>query len=432
MKYLVGAALAVLAAMAILSPPAQAAASQYQVIYNFCAVAGCADGADPWAPPVGDGAGNYYGTTAGSDQNGGTIYALSSKHKQWIYTLLYTFCTVKKCPDGQAPHGQLVRDTKGNLYGTTQFGGAKHEGVVFELSPKGGTWTYTLIHSFCALAACADGGNPTFVTLSYQGQASGAPYDGTSPLFGATSGDGSKAPATVFSLTPKKKKWTYNVLYTFCAQADCTDGAKPYSAPVVDASGNLFGTTVIGGAFNEGTVYELKPQGKTYAQNVLYSFCAQTFCADGGGPSGPPLLDGSGNLFGMTDAGGAGAVEHGQGVAYELTPSAGPSWSYTKLHDFCSDTNCADGSGPFGGLVFGPGGTLIGTAFFGGDLNFGTIFEIGGDKPTKFKRLISIGNIETQGANPFSPPVANSATTFIGTTASGGIANEGVIYLLTP
>jgi len=428
MKYLVGAALAVLAA--ILSPAAQAAAT-YQALYSFCPAAGCADGADPWAAPVGDGAGNYYGTTAGGDQNGGTIYELSFVHKKWSYKLLYTFCTVKKCPDGQAPHGQLVRDTKGNLYGTTQFGGARHEGVVFELSKKGANWTYTQIHGFCELADCTDGGNPTFVTLSYQGAASGAPYDGTSPLFGATSGDGSKAPATVFSLTPSRKKWTCSVLYTFCAQANCTDGARPYSAPIVDGSGNLFGTTTNGGANAGGTVYELTPQGKTYAQSVLYSFCAQSACADGGGPSGPPLIDDNGNIFGTTNAGGVGAVEHGQGTVYELVPSGG-SWTFTKLHDFCSQTNCADGTGPFGGLVFGPGGTLIGAAFQGGDLNLGTIFELGGTKLTKFTRLVSMGNISMPGALPFSPPVANSATTFIGTTASAGDANEGLIYQLKP
>lgn len=429
MKYLVGAVFAVFAAIAAL--PAQAA-NPYQVVYSFCPNSGCADGADPWAPPVGDGAGNYFGTTAGGDSNGGTIYELSSKHNKWTYKLLYTFCTVKKCPDGEAPHGQLVRDTKGNLYGTTQFGGAKHEGVVFELSPKGGSWTYTEIHDFCSLTQCTDGGNPTFVTLSYQGQASGVPYDGTSPLFGATTGDGSKAPATVFSLTLAKKKWTYTVLYTFCSQANCTDGAKPYSAPIVDGSGNLFGTTTNGGANAGGTVYELMPQGKKYVQSVLYSFCAQAICADGGGPSGPPLMDGNGNLFGTTSQGGAGTVESQQGTAYELTPN-GASWTYTKLYDFCSQTNCADGSNPFGGLTLGPGGsTLLGAAFFGGDLNLGTIFQLGGPKLTKFTRLASMGNISQLGGAPFSPPVANSATTFIGTTASGGDGNEGVIYQLKP
>jgi uncharacterized repeat protein (TIGR03803 family) len=423
MKYLVAAALAVLAA--VLSPAAQA--STYTAVYSFCPTAGCPDGAGAWSPPVGDGSGHYYGTSAGSGPHGGTIYEFTLKGKTSTFKLLYTFCTQKKCPDGDAPHGSLVRDTKGNLYGTTQLGGGSQEGVIFELSPKGGQWTYTQLHSFCQEKQCTDGGNPVFVTLTYQGAQSGAPYDGTSPLFGATAGDGSKAPAVVFSLTPSGKKWVYGVVYKFCSQANCADGQKPYSAPIVDGSGNLFGTTTNGGALGFGAVYELQPQGKNYVQSVIYSFCAQQFCADGSGPIGAPLVDDNGNIFGTANAGGKG----GEGAAFELVRN-GASWKYTKLHDFCLEPNCTDGSGPFGGLAFGPGGTLIGATFLGGDANRGLIFKIGGAKPTTFKRLFSLDGALTPGALPLSGPVPISATTFIGVTAAGGDADEGVIYRLTP
>lgn len=429
MRRILAAMLLAVIAGAGLSDGAHAA--KYKVLYSFCAQAGCVDGADPWASPVGDGKGNYYGTTAGSNgQTEGTIYRMSFAHNKWTYTLLYTFCLQKKCPDGSQPHGALIRDIKGNLYGTTQYGGDANKGVVYELSPGILHWRYTRLYSFCSAKGCADGENPIEVTLTYQGAASGAPYDGKSALFGATTGNRTRTHGTVFSLTPAKTGWTMKVLYSFCALANCADGADPYSGPMVDGAGNLFGAAG-GGAFGEGALYELMRQGKGYQEVVLYSFCPATGCDDGTSPLATPVMDGAGNLYGTATAGGAGAAGRGQGTVYRLVPN-GTKSTFTKLYDFCNKTNCTDGDEPWAGLAIDPHGNLLGTTFLGGDANAGTIFELSGKALTTFKRLVSLGSTQMPGGFPLSAPVPQSAKTYIGTTADGGDGNQGVIYELTP
>src|SRR6202012_444386 len=125
------------------------------------------------------GNGNWYGAAGmGGGKNAGTIYRMTYAGGHWKYTRLYTFCAGKTCADGNGPHGALVLDTAGNLYGTTTNGGKADKGTVFELSPNGSGWTLTQLHDFCAVKDCKDGATPYQVALAYQGQASGVLYDG--------------------------------------------------------------------------------------------------------------------------------------------------------------------------------------------------------------------------------------------------------------
>src|SRR5438132_1655370 len=138
------------------------------------------------------------------------------------------------------------------------------------------------------------------------------------------------------------------VLYSFCQQTGCSDGATPHAGLITDSAGNLYGTTYFGGnASDAGTVFQLTPNGSGgWTQTVLYAFCQQDACADGQNPRSGLIIDGSGNLYGTTTAGGS----NGYGAMFELTPS-GKAWSQTVLYSFCAQTGCADGADPSSGVI---------------------------------------------------------------------------------
>jgi uncharacterized repeat protein (TIGR03803 family) len=274
-------------------------------------------GYDPVAGVVLDEKGNPYGTTySGGDYGGGVVFKLTSEGKEIV---LYNFCAQggSNCTDGKSPNAGLVFDQKGNLYGTTLSGGSHNAceygcGVVFKLTPEG---TYTVLHSFGG----GDGELPQ----------AGLTFDQKGNLYGTArlgGGYGYCYPyyscGVVFKLTPEGK---YAVLHSFCAQTNCTDGALPYAGPVLDEKGNLYGTTVSGGAHSQGVVFKVTPRGK---ETVLYSFCAQTNCTDGANPEAGMVFDRKGNLYGTTQFGGAYNPSvcsdmygyYGCGAVFKLTP----------------------------------------------------------------------------------------------------------------
>ena len=148
---------------------------------------------------------------------------------------------------------------------------------------------------------------------------------------------------------------TERVLYSFCTQANCTDGSLPSAGLVFDQDGNLYGTTLDGGGSNNckdgcGVVFKLTPKGK---YETLYTFCMETKCTDGAEPSAGLVFDQKGNLYGTTFYGG----DDGYGVVFKLTPEG----KETVLYSFCVQNNCTDGAEPSGGLVFDQTGNLYGT-----------------------------------------------------------------------
>jgi uncharacterized repeat protein (TIGR03803 family) len=195
---------------------------------------------------------------------------------------------------------------------------------------------------------------------------------------------------TVFELTPNAAKtaWTYKVLYSFCAQGgsssggipNCTDGADPPAGLIMDAAGNLYGTTQTGGgAQGCGTVFELTPN-TAWTEQVLYSFCSQA--GDGYGPQAGLIMDAAGNLYGTTQAGGGAFAA---GTAFKLTPPATGTTAWTEQVLLCWGITCtgdapSDGSEPFAGLIADASGNLFGTTSLGGGYSptGGTVFEIAG------------------------------------------------------
>jgi uncharacterized repeat protein (TIGR03803 family) len=393
-------------------------AQKERVLHSFCAQSGCTDGAYPQAGLVFDQKGNLYGTTASGglysqsclDGTCGVVFKLSPDGKE---TVLHTFCAESGCTDGASPIAGLVLDQKGNLYGTTYFGGAYGYGAVFKLTPTG---RYTVLHSFCAQTKCTDGAYSE----------AGLVFDQKGNLYGTTYSGGIYGSGVVFKVTPKGKE---TVLYSFCAQTNCVDGESPYAGLVLDLNENLYGTTLQGGSnstdcvFGCGVVFKLTPEGK---ETVVYNFCSQTYCADGAEPYAGLVLDRRGNLYGTTVEGGA----YAYGVAFKLTPKG----KETVLYTFCAETNCTDGQGPIAGLVFDQNGNLYGTTENGGaPRDSGVVFKLSPEgKETVLYSFCWLDNC-TDGAYPMAAVVFDQKGNLYGTTYHGGAyGNAGVVFKLTP
>ncbi|MGB7585990.1 MAG: choice-of-anchor tandem repeat GloVer-containing protein [Terriglobales bacterium] len=285
--------------------------------------------------------GNFYGTTSGFGFltphqrvlfSAGTIFKITG---DGTLTTLYTFCNHTSCIDGSEPHAALVQAKNGIFYGTTTYGGAHNVGTVFQMTADG---TLTTLYSFCAQAGCADGAHP-FAGLI---QAT----DGN--FYGATYQGGANNSGTIFEITAAG---TLTTLYSFCAQAGCADGSQPYGRLVQATDENFYGTTYGGGAHKVGTVFKITSGG---ALTTLHSFSG----VDGANPYAGLVQATDGNFYGTTQNGGA----NKGGTVFEITPAG----ALTPLYDFCSQTNCADGAYPRGGLIQGTDGNFYGTTEKGG------------------------------------------------------------------
>jgi uncharacterized repeat protein (TIGR03803 family) len=284
------------------------------VLYSFCSPAlgenlHCTDGSNPQASLIQDAAGNLYGTTvgAGGSQLGTLFQLLAPAQGQTTWTLnsLYGFC--HDCADGASPYSSLIRDSEGNLYGTTSGGGAHYAvysdqgaGIVFKVDPAG---QETVLYNFCSQGGkkCTDGARPY----------AGLIQDAAGNFYGTTNEGGANGQGTVFKLDSSGNE---TVLYSFCSAANCTDGAGPFFVLLLrDASGNLYGSTQAGGASGKGTVFKLDSSGN---ETVLYSFCSAANCTDGAYPVAGLIEDASGNLYGTTSEGGG----NNAGVLFKLSP----------------------------------------------------------------------------------------------------------------
>ena len=328
------------------------------------------DGGHPQAGLIFDASGNLYGTTLiGGDHSFGTVFEMTPNGDgTWTEKKLHNFGS--DSTDGHSPGSRLVFDTAGNLYGTTLGGGSYGGGTVFEMSPNGsGGWTEKKLHNFGS--TIAGGNTPT----------AGVVFDNNGNLYGTTYWGGNSSCAsglgcgTVFELSPNGSGgWTTFKLHNFgIAQ---TDGVAPSASLLLDAAGNLYGTTSGGGSYGAGTVFEMSPNGSGgWTEKKLHNFGSSY--TDGIIPESELIFDTAGNLYGVTNQGGSynqcdGGL--GCGTAFRLTPNANGGWTETKLHNFgISDT---DGVEPQSGLLMDSAGNLYGTTYTGGDYDGGTVFVI--------------------------------------------------------
>jgi uncharacterized repeat protein (TIGR03803 family) len=260
-----------------------------------------------------------------------------------------------------APSRNYVRDRL--TYSVLLFLAASF--VTLLPTPASAQYTQAVLYNFCAQNGCTDGSGPTSTPL----------FDAHGNMYGVAGGGGANNDGVVYEMTPNGNgTWSESVLYSFCAQSNCPDGKEPYYRLAFDSQGNLYGTTLYGGSNNAGVVYELSPPpggSGPWTESVLYNIC-QTTCPQGTLFLGGLVLDSHGNLYGVAGGGGT----HGGGLVFELTASGGGSWTYTVIYYFCSLTNCADGSGPAGGLIFDSHGNLYGTTESGGANEAGAVFEL--------------------------------------------------------
>jgi uncharacterized repeat protein (TIGR03803 family) len=325
-------------------------------------------GAYPYSSLVFDAAGNLYGTTLGGGDphclsaGCGTVFELRPKAGGGFEErVLYRFYNGK---DGLAPYAGVILDATGNLYGTTFYGGADGVGTVFELTPSvGGGWRERVLHNF------NNNGKDGYHS------AAGLIMDAAGNLYGTTTQGGTYDSGTVFQLTPTVGgSWTEKVLYSFNNR---NDGFSPYAGLVVDAAGNLYGMALYGGAYHEGTVFELMPQADGgWTETVLHDFGDKN--DDGALPGASLTFDAVGNLYGPTVGGGT----YGYGTVFKLTPRTGGGWSERVLHSF--NNNRRDGTDPSVDLIFDSAGNLYGTTYYGGSgtcndgvgMGCGSVFEI--------------------------------------------------------
>lgn len=314
------------------------------------------NGSQPGAALVQGADGNFYGTTSeggnGPYAGFGTVFKITPGG---TLTTLYAFCSQPNCTDGAAPQTGFIQAADGNFYGTTTFGGAAPApaggGTVFKITPAG---TLTTLYTFSS-----DPGNPGYAGGNYPFTGVIQALDGN--LYGTTQtgGDGQ---GTVFKLT---LGGTLTILHSFCSQGlPCTDGTAA-NGLIEGADGNFYGTTYAGGANGSGTIFRITPQGTL---TTVHSFCSQPNCIDGQGPQGRLVQVADGNFYGTTTGGGTSLF----GTVFKITPAG----AFTTLYSFCSQSNCADGSAPWAGLIQASDGNFYGTTSGGdGGINGGTAFK---------------------------------------------------------
>jgi hypothetical protein len=310
-----------------------------------------------------DAAGNLYGTTTdgGADRSGTVFMLAKNAGGSYSETVIYSFCSVQDCLDGAGPEAGLIFDAVGNLYGTTSQGGDVYGGVVFKLT-KGtsSNWRETVLDS---LVGSYEGG-------SYAGLA----FDKAGNLYGTTNGGACASGGTVFKLSPRKRgDWYYTLLYKFTQGGK--DGACPSASVVLDPAGNLYSTTPYGGDYDAGVVLKLAPRPRgQWKETILHSFNIN----DGDQPYAGLVRDAAGNLYGTLAYGG----RYGLGSVFKLIPrkrGPGPEWATEQI---LLNFNGEDGIYPFGGLTFDAAGNLYGATYYGGNLSecdysgCGVVFEL--------------------------------------------------------
>ena len=392
---------------AVLCLATRSAEGQIESLLHTFASSG--DGQYPYAGLITDSSGNLYGTTNQGGAHGvGTVFELVNSSGSYSEKVLYSFAGYQSGGDGAYPQAGLVMDSSGNLYGTTAGGGVGNEGTVFELVNSSGTYTEKVLYSFNFSGGASPDG--------------GLVIDGSGNLYGTTQSGGANFFGTVFELVNSAGTYSEQVLYSFTKSGG--DGGYPYAGVIIDGSGNLYGTTVQGGANGFGTVFELVNSSGSYSEQVLYSFTNSG--GDGANPIAGLLADSSGNLYGTTQSGGASNV----GTVFELVNSSG-TYNEKVLYGF--STSNGDGYYPYyGALIMDSTGNLYGTTAYGGPRGQGTVFELVNSSGTYTENVVySFGSGCSDGYSPFGGLVMDSSGNLYGTTEGGGSSGVGTVFSLT-
>ena len=359
---------------------------------------------------------NLFGTTYSGGANGlGTVYELTPNGSGgWNESVLWSFAN--NGVDGHGPRSGPIVDSLGNLYGTTYLGGAYGSGTVYELSPAGSGWIETILHSF--------GGSPSVPA----DPGAALMMDGAGNLYGTcTNGGGGGA---AFELSSAGAGWTESTLWT---PVKLTDGVNTLGGLIMDSLGNLYGTTLSGGAstgsknfpFGAGTAYQLTPAGGTWTHSIITNFATNS--RDVQRPNAALTMDSSGNLYSTSQTGGV----SGKGTVFKLTPATGGGWTESVIWNFGSGKS--DGSAPVGSLIIDASGKIFGTTPGGGAYGGGTAFSLNppANAGGSWTETI-LWNFK--GGADGSWPTANLAQlggNLYGSTQAGGAHGAGTVFKLT-
>lgn len=396
-----------LAVLVVAVLTAQSAQTQtFSVLYSF---QGTTDGGQPFAGLIRDSSGNLYGTTEGVQDGFGTVFELDPTGKE---TTLWNFNNPKR---GQNPTAALIRDCAGNLYSTTEEGGRYSGGTVFRLKKSG---AQTVLHSFDKNNT--DGFHPVAALVA----------DATGNFYGTTSAGGAFGFGTVFKMNTTGQ---YSILYSFTGGAD---GRSPKASVILDSASNLYGTTELGGSFEGnpcsegcGVVFEVNTSG---SESVLHSFAGGK---DGAWPVASLIRDAEGNLYGTTSAGGSFPCQGNIGCGTVFRVSA--TGKHNVLYSFAG---LPDGQGPAAGLTRDTTGSLYGTTALGGyscaisPNGCGTVFKLKKGQET----IVYAFSGGADGGLPEAGLLRDPSGSFYGTTSWGGIVGCtnnvgcGVVFEIAP
>lgn len=299
---------------------------------------------------------------------------------------------------GDAASGLVIRG--GNLYGTTVVGGAYACGTIFKLAPqKSLPWHESVLYSF----DCYGTGKTPYggVTFDRKGSLYGSTVSG-----GSGGSCGSSGCGVVFRLTSRAAE---SVLHSFTGG---NDGFGPGGGVAIDSMGHLYGTTPDGGTNAEGTVYEISRARRTWHESVIHAF---TGGKDGAvGSLGTLLVDSSGDLYGVTETGGA----RGAGTAFKMTRASKNRWNLKTLYAF---KGTPDAASPYGGLIEDASGNLYGTTYYGGAHGLGSVFELIASARGKYhERVLYSFRGGSDGSSPTSTLLVGASGRLYGTTSAGG------------
>lgn len=299
------------------------------------------------------------------------------------------------------------------IVGTTEFGGYYNSGTVYGLTKNAnGSWTESLVYLMHGGADARPDG------IAIPGR-----LDGSTPVFVTSFGIGASVYGAITVLRPNPSgPWTRISEYNFAGQPD---GAAPFGPVVADQSGNLYGTTYVGGVYNQGTVYRLKRNGSNYTESVVYSFQGGT---DGTGPRAGLAIDSQNNLYGTTQYGG-GSFQNG--TVFKLIPS-GSGFTESVLYRFRGQP---DGSQPYSSVCRDASGLLYGTTALGGTMNYGTVFKLIPGLNGYMESVLWSFSTQKDGFAPEGGALVGTNGVVYSTTLNGGSSGpsgSGTIFTLTP
>ncbi len=382
-------------------------ASRTEVLYSFT---DGDDGEYPDSDVAVDAEGNLYGTSIiGGQFGGGIVWQLSPAGGSWSLNVLYSFTGG---PDGAEPYKGVTLDAEGNLYGTAVTGGSGSCeggcGVTYKLTKSGSTWTHSVVHAF---TGGADGSGPgARVAVDRHGN-----------VYGMTPTGGDNGLGTIYVVRPKPNgSWVFRVIHTFTGGVDGSSGS---AGKLVLREGKIYGTATTGGLYGAGIVFQLEPTASgDWNLTPLYSFRP---APDGVFPYGSPHFDAAGNIYGTTYYGGT----YGLGTVYKLSPSVAGEWSETVLYSFRPGR---DGNSSISNLVADAAGNLYGTTSAGGR-GLGTIFKLAQNPDGTWTESIPHRFQDSpDGALPYTGMTGDGTGVFYGATVRGGEDGDGAIYRFTP